>query len=77
MDNIRLIDENGIEKEYKIVFAYQEPNNPKGYLVYTDGEKKYLASYNPLNDDLNLGSVTDPAEIQKVKDLMIKVGGAE
>ena len=77
MDSIKLTDENGIEKEYKVVFAYQEPNQAKGYLVYADGEKNYLASYNPLSDDLNLASVTDPAEIQRVKDLMVKAGGVE
>ena len=74
MDSIKLVDENGIEKDYKIVFSYAEPNNSKGYLVYTDGEKNYLASFNPLNDDLKLGSITDAAEIQKVREVMAKAG---
>ena len=72
METIKLIDENGNEKEYNVVFAYEEEKTPKGYIVYSDGIKKYLASYNTSNDDLKLYSVTDEKEIKMVKDLMSK-----
>ena len=35
---IILIDENNVEKEYKIFFTYENPDNKKTYVFYYDDE---------------------------------------
>ena len=76
MEKIKLINSSGIEEEFKVVFAYEDPDTEKGYLVYTDGKKKYAARYNPNDDnDLNLEDIDSEEELDKLKKMMKKYGG--
>ena len=71
MEKIKLINSSGVEEEYDIVLSYEDPRNGKGYLVYTDGNKKYIARYNPDDDnDLNLETVDSEEEINMIKNIM-------
>lgn len=73
MDNIKLINKNGQEEEYKVVLAYEDPNTKVGYLVYTEADEKgslYLASYDSTNtDNLELKDV----ETQEEKDMIMNI----
>ena len=76
MEKIKLINSSGEEEEYDIVFAYEDHATKKGYLVYTDGKTKYVARYNPNDEnDLNLESIDNKEELDKIKELMKKSGG--
>ena len=74
MEKIKLIDENGIEKEYDVVISYIDEQTKKGYLVYTDGVSRFLASYDPNGSSLDLKNVDNPEEINKIKDVMKQLG---
>ena len=74
MEKIKLIDENGIEKEYEVVLSYIDEQTKKGYLVYTDGKTRFLASFNPNDSSLDLKNVDNLEEISKIKDIMKQVG---
>ncbi len=78
MEKIKLINNDGVEEEYDIMLSYIDSETHKGYLVYTDGVKKYLASFNPDDEnDLDLKDVDDPQEIDKVRKLMVMKGEIE
>ena len=74
MEKIKLIDENNIEKEYDVVISYIDEQTKKGYLVYTDGVSRFLASYDPNGSSLDLKNVDNPEEINKIKDVMKQLG---
>ena len=74
MEKIKLIDENGIEKEYDVVISYIDEQTKKGYLVYTDGVSRFLASYDSNGSSLDLKNVDNPEEINKIKDVMKQLG---
>ena len=74
MEKIKLIDETGVEKEYDVVISYIDEQTKKGYLVYTDGVTKFLASFDPNSPSLDLNNVDNEEEINKIKDIMKQVG---
>ena len=76
MEKVSLINKNGIEEEYDVVLAYEDPNTNKGYLVYTEDKNNkngnlYLASYDPTNlDNLELQDVTTQEEKDMIKNIL-------
>ena len=53
-DQIRLLDENGIEKLYDIVLTFDNEKTRKSYIIYTDNKETndgecelYASIYNP------------------------------
>lgn len=74
MEKIKLINDNGNEEEYDVILSYVDENTKKGYLVYTDGSKKFLASYEPYTDSLDLKNVDNEEEINKIKEIMKQMG---
>ena len=63
-----LIDENGIEKEYDVLFTYESEETKKHYIAYTDNSldetgnvKVYASTYDPTNPNSRL----DPIETEK------------
>lgn len=76
MEKIKLINSSGVEEEYEVLLAYEDPKTKKGYLVYTDGKTKYAARYNPNDEnDLKLEDINSKEELDKLKELMKKSGG--
>lgn len=76
MEKVRLINKNGIEEEFDVVLAYEDPNTKKGYLVYIEDKNirngnLYLASYDPSNEDnLELQDVTSQEEKDMIMDIL-------
>ena len=63
-----LIDENGIEKEYDVLFTYESDETKKHYIAYTDNSldesgnvQVYASTYDPTNPNSRL----DPIETEK------------
>ncbi len=63
-----LIDENGIEKEYDVLFTYESEETKKHYIAYTDNSldesgnvQVYASTYDPTNPNSRL----DPIETEK------------
>ena len=75
MDNkkiLKLIDENGQEKEYEILIAFKWTKTQKNYLVYTDNTfdenenlNIYAAIYYP-NDNSKLDAITTDEEWNEI-----------
>ena len=63
-----LIDENGVEKEYDVLFTYESEETKKHYIAYTDNSldesgnvQVYASTYDPTNPNSRL----DPIETKK------------
>lgn len=63
-----LIDENGVEKEYDVLFTYESEETKKHYIAYTDNSldesgnvQVYASTYDPTNPNSRL----DPIETEK------------
>jgi uncharacterized protein YrzB (UPF0473 family) len=75
MEKISLINKNGLEEEFDVVLAYEDPKTKNGYLVYTKDKNNnngdlYLASYDPSNtDNLELHDVNT----QEEKDMIMNI----
>ena len=69
-----LIDNNGNEAEYTVLFTFFNKKWQKNYVVYTDntfdlnGNKNVFAStYNPLDSNLELFAIESEAEWDNIE----------
>ena len=76
------VELNGKATECDLLFTFTSEDTGKGYLGYTDntfnkdGRKNiYFSSYDPLFGTGKLEKVTDPNEIEMVKEVLEEIDG--
>ena len=78
-DETIVVEINGEQKECDVLFTYVSDETGKGYIGYTDnsmtnGRKNiYYSSYDPIFGTGKLEKVTDPAEMELVKDILHEI----
>ena len=76
------VEINGKVTECDLLFTFTSDDTGKGYIGYTDnsfnsdGRKNiYFSSYDPLFGTGKLEKVTDPNEIEMVKEVLEEIDG--
>jgi len=76
------VEINGKATECDLLFTFTSDDTGKGYLGYTDntfnadGRKNiYFSSYDPLFGTGKLEKVTDPNEIEMIKEVLEEIDG--
>ena len=75
-----LIEIDGKQVEYDILFTFDCENTKKSYIGYTDntisnnGRKTiYVSSYNPLSEEIELEDIKDQKELDMIQDVLNKI----
>lgn len=81
---IKLIDEKGNPKEYKVILTFETEENDNHYIVYTDNEideegflKTYAGIYSNVNGKESLLPVETDEEWQLIERLLLKIDNEE
>ena len=71
---------NGEKKEFDVLFTFTSEDTGKGYIGYTDnsttndGRKNiYYSSYDPVFGPNKLEKVTDPSEVEMIKEVLHEI----
>ena len=71
---------NGEKKEFDVLFTFTSEDTGKGYIGYTDnsttkdGRKNiYYSSYDPVFGPNKLEKVTDPSEVEMIKEVLQEI----
>lgn len=72
-----LVDENGKEVEYEVLFTYESDETKKNYIVYTDNTKDaegniqvYASTYNYTDSNSTLGAIETEKEWKIVETIL-------
>ena len=72
-----LIDDNGIEMEYEMLFTFDSDETKKSYMVYTDHEKDedgkekvYARVFDPTGEDKNTYPVETEKELLTIQNIL-------
>ena len=82
MENKIIIDEDGIERQYRVILTTEGVDNKK-FVVYTNDEKKdgdiicYAALYELLNGKIKLCSIKEDKDWEFVRDLLNSIQNTE
>lgn len=75
-----ILEEDGKEVEYNILFTFDSKDTNKSYIGYTDnkisinGRKTiYVSSYNPLNEKIELEDITDEKELNMIQEVLSRL----
>lgn len=75
-----ILEEDGKEVEYNILFTFDSKDTNKSYIGYTDnkisinGRKTiYVSSYNPLNEEIELEDITDEKELNMIQEVLSRL----
>lgn len=73
----KVIDENGKEIEYEVLFTFESDETNKNYIVYTDNTtdeggntKVYASIYTPDSEDLNLQPIETDKEWKIIETIL-------
>lgn len=79
-----VLDVDGKEVTYDVLFTFDCEDTMKSYIGYTDhsiaenGRKNiYFSAYNPLNPKMELEEVTDEREIAMVNEVLEQIDSAD
>ena len=79
-DILKIIDENGVEKEVEVINFFTLNSNGKKYITYTENEEDakgnvliYTAEVVEKGDTVELVGITDPRVLEEVKEVMIDI----
>ena len=72
-----MLDENGNEIIYDVLFTFESDETNKNYIVYTDNSKDeegniqvYASIYDPTGKDLNLYPIETDEEWQELSNIL-------
>jgi uncharacterized protein YrzB (UPF0473 family) len=81
-ETLKIIDENGEEKEVEVLSFFTLKSNGKDYLIYTENEEDadgnvitYASEVDEKEDGENveLKGITDEAVLKEVQEYMLKI----
>ena len=79
-DVVKIIDENGIEKEYNILFTFDNKKTNKSYVVYTDYSEDengkvitFSSSYNVSNNRTILEPIETKEELDIINSMLTEI----
>lgn len=83
-ETLKVIDENGIEKEVEVLSYFKLKSNGKDYLIYTENQLDdngnvltYTSEVIEDGDSVELRGIEEPEVVQEIKDLIIKTINSE
>ncbi len=83
-ETLKVIDENGIEKEVEVLSYFKLKSNGKDYLIYTENQLDdngnvltYTSEVIEDGDSIELRGIEEPEVVQEIKDLIIKTINSE
>ena len=72
-----MIDENGVEKEYDVLFTFESDETNKNYIVYTDNSidakgnvEVYASTYNPDDKNSKLEAIESEKEWKIIETIL-------
>lgn len=72
-----MIDENGVETTYDVLFTFESEETGKNYIVYTDGSKDeggniqvFASSYDPNNPQSKLEAIETEKEWKVIETIL-------
>lgn len=69
-DKIQVVDENGKEMEFDILFTFESDETHKKYVLYYDGEAEQPEVYSSIFDEEgNLFPIESPAEWEMIEEV--------
>lgn len=75
-----LINSEGVEVTYDILFTFESEETNKNYIVYTDNSKDengnvrvFAGTYDPTGTDKKLGEITSDKEWNIISDILSKL----
>lgn len=75
-----LINSEGVEVTYDILFTFESEETNKNYIVYTDNSKDengnvrvFAGTYDPTGADKKLGEITSEKEWNIISDILSKL----
>lgn len=76
-NSFTLIDENGNEKVYDVLFTFDSEETNKSYIVYTDNSKDatgniqvFASTYDPNDPNSKLGSIETDKEWKVIETIL-------
>ncbi len=72
-NKLKIKNDQGIEKEYDILFSFESDNTGKTYIAYTDftkDENNIIKVYSSIYEDGNLSKVDTDAENQIIEEML-------
>jgi uncharacterized protein YrzB (UPF0473 family) len=67
-----ILEENGKDVEYDVLFTFKDEKNNKEYIIYTDDSEYLYAAYFDNGEINYIDNPTDQAFIEKVIDIVKK-----
>ncbi len=78
-ETLKIIDENGIEKEVEVLSYFKLKSNGKDYLIYTENQTDengnvltYTSEVVEDGETVELKGIDDPEIINEIKNLIIE-----
>lgn len=75
-----MIDENGVETEFDVLFTFDDESNGKSYIVYTDNSRDekgnievYASIYFPYSSSMRLMPVETEEEWNTIEKILDKL----
>lgn len=72
-----MIDENGIERKYDVLFTFESEETQKSYIAYTDNSKDeqgklavYASTYDPTGQDTSLKAIETEKEWKIIETIL-------
>ena len=76
-NSFTLVDENGQEKVYDVLFTFDSEETGKSYIVYTDNSKDetgniqvFASTYDPNDPNAQLGSIETEKEWKVIETIL-------
>ncbi len=83
-ETLKIIDENGVEKEVEVLSYFKLKSNGKDYLIYTENQLDengnvltYTSEVVEDGENIELKGIEDPEVVNEIKDLIIQTINAE
>lgn len=82
-DSKIVVEKDGTQYEYDVLFTFDSEDTMKSYIGYTDnsiaenGRKNiFVSSYDPFDLDAKLEDITDERELEMVSDVLSQIDKA-
>ena len=83
-ETLKIIDENGIEKEVEVLSYFKLKSNGKDYLIYTENQADengnvltYTSEVVENGETVELKGIEDPEIVNEIKEIIIETINAE
>ena len=79
-DDKIVVEKDGVEKEYDVLFTFDSEDTMKTYIGYTDhsigknGRKNiFVSAVDPFKKEVSLEKVSSEAELQMINEVLVQI----